>query len=122
MFYEWRKQDESDDWWQGDSVTRIGHHEWFAARVANPLVQLYVAEIGGEAVGQVRVDSNGEISFSVDVERRGEGNASQMLRLAAGQSQWHRLKASVDATNEGGIKALQNAGFTTKDVVFLRWP
>lgn len=125
LLYEWRKNDESDAWWQGDSVTPEDHKSWLLSRLLSPLVYLWIAEVDGVPVGQVRVDSGGEISFSVARDHRGKGYGAEMIRRAVSLAgpRFGRLKASVDRTNEGGISTLAAAGFKVRpDVVFMRWP
>ena len=123
--FKWRKQDEQASWWQGDSVTEDSHGRWFHQRLVSPSVHIWISEVDNIPVGQVRVDSNGEISFSVDEAQRGQGYGTEMVKFAsAATSHLHgRLKANVDVANEPGLKTLLSAGYSLrKDVVFLRWP
>lgn len=126
LFYRWRQQDEGADWYPGPSVTWESHVDWFVRRSgvgAISLVQLFVAELDGVPVGQARVDSNGELSFSIDEARRGKGLGTELVRQATALSGWDRLKANADRANEAGIRTMVAAGFVVRDdVAFLRWP
>lgn len=127
LFRRWRIDDEGAGWYQGPLVDRGKHVDWFLERVVtgsgSRVVQLFVAELDGVPVGQARVDSNGELSFSVDRAYRGWGYGTELVRQAAELSGWHRLKANADRSNEAGIATMVKAGFVVRDdVAFLRWP
>lgn len=119
----WREQDEANDWWKGEPVTKRQHNQWLWERLNNPAVRLWVCEVDGQDVGQVRIDSNGEISFSIDAGFRGQGYGSQMVAHAVMGCGWPRLKANVDLDNQASIRTLEHAGFRMRpDVGFMRWP
>lgn len=119
----WREQDEDVSWWEGKKTTRWSHAAWFGDRIVSPIVELYIAEVDGTPCGQCRIDSNGEISFSVDRDYRLHGIGTEMIREATARSRLTRLKANVDRSNRAGIRALGRAGYKIReDVVFLRWP
>ena len=125
LLFEWRKQDEENDWWHGDGVTEDGHERWLHQRLTSPSVQLFVAEVDSLLVGQLRVDSNGEISYSVDKNHRNHGYGKEMVTLGTrmAASLHGRVKANVDKSNEAGIRTLLSAGFVLRDdVAFYRFP
>ena len=122
LLYEWRIRDEhAADWYEGGPVDREEHRVWFNDRVHNPAVDLFVASErqGGLLVGMCRVDSSGEISFSVVPEQRGKGFGARMIEEVCDEVPWRRVKASVDRTNSYGAKTLEAAGFVYRpDVDF----
>ena len=126
LLFHWRKDDEDNSWWQGEGVTRSGHSTWLDMMlVPHPLTKLYVVETARNPIGQVRIDSNGEISFSVDKRWRGQGYGAQMVKEATLRNCYNggRIKANADRSNEAGIKTMLKADFKIReDVVFLRYP
>lgn len=121
LLFEWRQADEAEaEWFEGKPVTWAQHHRWYKGRYNNPLVEMWVAWHEKGPVGQVRVDSNGEISYSVDAVWRGKGLGPQMVEKAIQLSQHPRIKASVDHANEAGIRTLLKVGFEYRpDVDFF---
>jgi RimJ/RimL family protein N-acetyltransferase len=81
--------------WANDPVTRaasfhpepIGteaHATWYAARMADPDDRLWIAEVDGRPVGQVRAERSArgevEVGISIAPEARGHGLARPVLR------------------------------------------
>lgn len=61
------------------------HVAWLAERLRDPNTLLFIAEDCGEPIGQVRFQDSGEgpeVSIYVTPERRQQGLARDMLRLA----------------------------------------
>lgn len=121
--FRWREETEGTaPWYGGRPVSHRQHERWLRARVRNPAVEFYIGVQDGRHVGQVRVDSDGEISFSVDARYRGNGYAARMVALAAKLTQHDRLKASVDHDNVPGASTLLVSGFEHRpDVDFYLW-
>ena len=69
----------------------------------------------------IRIDSNGELSFYVDPDHRGQGIGTWLIQEACKRSTHPRLKASVDETNKAALRAFEKSGVFTPDptVVFL---
>ena len=112
LLYRWRVEDErAADWYEGSPVAEDAHRAWFRRRIHDPLVQLWVACDGDTPVGQVRVDSNGEVSYSVTRDFQRLGYATAMLQQTKAATDHDRLKASVDRGNEAGVRTLLAAGF-----------
>lgn len=128
LLFRWRQQDEEGDWWQGDRVTKEKHRGWLMPRlfpVFPALVDLWIVEMPHRGpVGQVRCDSNGEISISIDKDHRRRGYALRALKLATELAfkKHGRVKACVDASNLPALELFEKAGYVRKDVVFFRYP
>lgn len=123
LLYEWRRADEAEPWYEGERVDRDQHIGWVYDRVENPLVHMWIAEEDGVPIGQARIDSNDEISFSIDESWRGQGYGERLVRQATRSIRADRMKANVDAANEAGLRTLLAAGYVLRDDVrFLRWP
>lgn len=100
-------------------VTTKEHAAWFEAVLADPDRHLLIAEAGGAAVGQVRLERRRgyryELSVSVDREHRGQGLGATLI---AGACEWAWLAtdaAAVDARvreeNQASLRAFAGAGF-----------
>lgn len=128
LFLEWRAADErTSPWWNGRPVNTEGHSRWFQARVDNPAVRLWVAEVDGVPVGDARLDSSGEVTFNVLPEHRRRGFGTQVLReatrRAVEEDGWTRVRAVVDDANTASVSTLHKAGYRHRpDVLFFRWP
>ncbi len=126
LLYEWRQHDENNDWWQGNPVEWDKHLDWLIPRLLSPVVDLWIGDVDGIPVGQARLDSNGELAFSIDKGHRGKGYGTQLVKkatAAAAAGPWGRVKANVDLSNEASIRTLTAAGYVLRpDVGFMRWP
>ena len=86
--------------WANDAATRAAslhpdpidastHDAWFAQRLPSPAGRIWIGEIRGHPIGQVRIDridsggdardGRGEVGISVASEARGLGLASRLL-------------------------------------------
>lgn len=126
LLYEWRQSDENNHWWEGNPVEWEKHLDWLLPRLVSPVVSLWVGEVDGVPVGQARLDSNGELAFSIDSGLRGRGYGTEIVRLATREAEragWGRVKACVDLSNEASVRTLRSAGYALRDDVgFMRWP
>lgn len=122
LLLNWREQDERADWWRGRDVTPQGHNQWLLDRLDNPAVDLWVIEDNQRQVGQVRSDSNGEISISIDEHQRRKGYAREALTEATRRTlaKHGRVKACVDATNRPAVELFEACGYKRHDVFFFR--
>ena len=134
--YQWRHhEEETATWWEGNPVTMESHNTWLRARLKSPTVELWIAEdrvqeVDGRGnliigkwkrtpVGMVRIDSNGEVSVSIDPAHRKQGYGTKLLREACRVTSQSRLKASVDEGNLAARRLFEKAGFTPRpDVLF----
>ena len=81
---------------------------------------LWIAEDHGDAVGQVRVDSEGAIgtvSIAVAPDHRGRGLATEILRAMlvemARTATVGELRATVHPENTASLRAFERVGFRT---------
>ena len=103
-----------------EPIKRENHEEWFPSRLASDKALLYVAQVGTEAVGQIRFEekSIGQyvLSYSIDQHHRGKGLAKPLLlagvdRLTRVLRKSFEIIAEVRLENSASIRALQKAGF-----------
>jgi UDP-2,4-diacetamido-2,4,6-trideoxy-beta-L-altropyranose hydrolase len=118
--------------WRNDPLTRqfsFEQHEvdpeehrlWFESRLASPNCQLWIAEVDRRPVGQVRIDSEdgrGVVSLAIAPDARGEGHATEALRMAvelAPRFGIGRLEAVVKPGNEASLHVFARAGFVERE-------
>lgn len=115
--------------WRNDPVTvrftRTGrpvepdeHERWLAERLADPGTRIWIGEVDGEPVGEVRVDVRdgvGEVDVAVAPEHRGHGHArallAEMEEEMLGDYQVRELVARVHPGNEASARAFRAVGF-----------
>lgn len=101
------------------------HVEWLSGRLASAETRLYIAEVQGEPVGTVRIDTADEavISVAVAPRFRGQGLAAEIIR-AATRDCAVPVVAQIRRTNLPSIRAFERAGFAlaaeTFDVLTYR--
>jgi spore coat polysaccharide biosynthesis protein SpsF len=120
--------------WRNDPVTRgfsltgagvePGEHAaWLERRLVDPGSRLWIAEVDGVPVGQVRAErleaGVAEIHLAVAPQARGHGYGAAMVRaaVAAARAQLHaeRFAARVLAANAASRRTFERAGFTPAD-------
>jgi len=94
------------------------HSAWLDRVLADPARTLWIAEMGGEPIGQVRFDSGDgehEISVSVGAGRRGGGAGRRLIdagvRALAAEGATGRVVAYVRDDNYRSRRAFGGAGF-----------
>jgi RimJ/RimL family protein N-acetyltransferase len=94
------------------------HERWFQARLANAGSVIWILQVDGVAVGQVRyerIDVGAEAHVSVAPEARGRGLGVQLLRLTTDSActlfSADVLVAHVLPGNEASRHAFVNAGY-----------
>lgn len=113
--------------WANDPLTRKmarnpkpiawGDHEvWLGRKLASADCRIWIAEAGGEPVGQIRLDRHGaaaEIDYSVAAGRRVEGWGKAILAALTADHAPGVAKAFGEARieNEASAKAFLAAGF-----------
>jgi spore coat polysaccharide biosynthesis protein SpsF len=107
----------------GRAVTDIEHRAWFELRLDRPATRIWIGEVNGSAVGQVRIDVDaavGEVDVVIDPANRGRGYGSLMidalLRQLGADYQVVRLTATVHPENTASRKAFERAGFRLASV------
>lgn len=105
-----------------DPIPWEGHLEWLRLKLADPSTVIYVAELDGRPVAQVRFDvryRRGEVDVSVAQERRGGGLGSAALALATGllfeSGVADVAVARIKASNAASQRAFRRAGYEEVD-------
>jgi RimJ/RimL family protein N-acetyltransferase len=117
--------------WRNDEQTRAAsvdtaalkwesHLAWLARTLGDPMRRLWIAELDGSAVGTVRLDTAadgvGLMSWTVAPAARGQGVATEMVRMAADEAARRQpLRAEIKAGNTASIKVAEAAGFACVD-------
>ena len=110
--------------WRNDTATRRAslttmpvpwpaHQAWLERKLADPKCALWIVEVSGKAVGQVRFDGN-EVSVGLSASARGRGLGTLALRSAAAKASargLRRLTAIVKPDNVGSVLAFVRAGY-----------
>ncbi len=102
----------------GLQVSPAEHDAWFSRRIADPGTRLWIAEEGGMAVGQVRVDVTravGTVSIGVAPGHRGRGLGTvillAMIDAIERDGSVRTLRALVHPENAASNRAFERAGF-----------
>lgn len=104
-----------------ESIPLDNHKKWFASKLKSGSSALYIFEINGIALGQVRlVEEKGKavIDYSVDKKFRGKGYGSIILKKAI-EAYWlrhpaHQIVAKAKSTNLASNRVFENLGFKNK--------
>jgi RimJ/RimL family protein N-acetyltransferase len=110
--------------WRNDTATRSGslrpervtwhdHLTWLDATIADPNRRLFIGELRGAAIGQVRVDrvAHGwEVSLAVAPDARGRRHAGALLRALEHEVSGPFI-AFVKPTNAASIRTFTSAGY-----------
>ncbi|BAN36701.1 hypothetical protein SCD_n02902 [Sulfuricella denitrificans skB26] len=100
------------------SIPWATHHAWFANKLHDVNSHLFVLEVDGLPVGQIRFDKAEDealIDYSLDVIVRGRGWGSRLIALGADmmrQIEPVRLRAEVKVWNEASSAVFLHMGFT----------
>lgn len=111
--------------WRNDVATRAAsrgtaevtageHSAWLAARLADPTVDLLIAEVEGIPIGTVRCehdDGSGELSWTLAPSSRGRGLGSALLLGAVERYRDMTLWAVIHCDNLASRRMAQRAGF-----------
>lgn len=116
---EWRNEPEVVRFSiSGRPVDALEHASWLAARLERSAPRLWIAEEAADAVGQVRVDLEGDagtVSISVSPAHRGRGVGSRMLRALMVEMEQDAevriLLALVHPENTTSLRAFGRVGF-----------
>lgn len=115
--------------WRNDPVTRAmsletgdtppeRHAEWLAAKLADPTSELWIGEVNGLPVAQVRLDlaepGVAVVSISVAPDARGRGHAGAALTeaMAAQRLGPSTFRATVRRENTASLRLFETAGFS----------
>ena len=114
-------------------ISRETHLRWLERVLQDESRALLIVEVGGEALGQIRLDRSktdpevAEIHIGLDTAARGRSIGRRALRSAVEQAPDRigaaRVEARVKADNVASLRAFEAAGFravrSNDDVVEL---
>lgn len=95
------------------------HLAWFSARIVDAAVRMWIIEVQGKAAGVARIDrpgaNRGVVSIAIAPEARGQGVATDALRLACARLHGETGDAHVEAVilpeNAASLRTFAKAGF-----------
>lgn len=92
------------------------HSRWFSAKISSPDCHIYICMEGEAAVGQVRLDmegNTGTVSYSVASECRGRGLGCKMLQMLeeAMPQEVQQLHAIVREHNIASQRCFEKLGY-----------
>jgi UDP-2,4-diacetamido-2,4,6-trideoxy-beta-L-altropyranose hydrolase len=103
---------------RSDSISWENHRRWFAAKLSSPTTRMFVAELEGEAVAQVRFELDSDdavISVSVSSRLRGRHYGSAILKRACREifrtTEVKRVVALIKCSNTASQRAFARTGF-----------
>ncbi len=119
LLLEWRNEPEVRRWsFSTDLVDRGTHMGWLTRELQSPQPLLFVGELNGEPIGQVRFsecDLGFEIGISLARSTRGKGLASPLILAGISRvldmTNASRIIAQIKPENERSIAAFELAGF-----------
>mgnify|MGYP001558091807 CR=1 FL=1 len=99
------------------------HRGWFAKKLADHNSAIFIAEIEGAPIGQVRFDvreenpREAEVSIALVAEFRGKGYGNRILKSAAERffalfPDAATLYAYINLGTEASLRSFQKAGYT----------
>lgn len=95
-------------------ISRDEHIAWLTDTLINKNRKLFIAELGGTAVGTVRADclqNEWELSWTIASHVRGKGIAKHMVALLSKQL-FEPIRAEIKAGNVASMKIAEFAGMT----------
>jgi RimJ/RimL family protein N-acetyltransferase len=116
----WRNDQETRRWSRSErAVSPAEHGEWLTKALADPSVTLWIGELDGEPVGQVRATRDGdvcELHVALAPNARARGIGSEMLIAASAEALADpgvkRLLAHAKPENTASLRAFERSGFT----------
>lgn len=106
-----------------EEISFESHMVWFQGKITSPNSRIYVLELEGEPVGQVRYDrvnpNEAEIDISIAAEHRGHGLGTIALALtreiAREDLNVDQVVGIVKTANAASCVAFQKAGFAEEE-------
>ena len=99
-------------------VSAEEHAAWFASHIDNPGTRMWICEVDGEPLGQLRIEVTsgiGEVSIALDPACRGRGVGraalAELKRTLQADAQVVSLVAYVHPANVASIRLFRAAGF-----------
>ncbi|MCH2080847.1 MAG: GNAT family N-acetyltransferase [Saprospiraceae bacterium] len=124
--------------WANDTLVRANsihqapiplesHKNWFTQKVVDKDTFMYVLEIEGKPIGQLRIERKEEhalINYSMDKNFRGKGLGTDMLRMGIHAFQKETspiiLIGKVQVSNLASAKIFQKLGFDQKELESIK--
>lgn len=98
-----------------NSVNWAEHLDWLNLKLNTARENIYICEFQKTDIGQLRIDSGGEISISIDPGYHGKGFGSLFLQILTknvkSYASHELLIAKIKKDNFASQKAFVNAGF-----------
>ena len=101
-----------------DPISLNDHRQWFAKKLMDPNAHMYMAELDGQCVGQIRFDvaeKVAEVSVSVDSASRGKGYGTRIIMLGldrlCSDADVSEIHAQIKSDNKASLAAFHKAGF-----------
>jgi RimJ/RimL family protein N-acetyltransferase len=126
LLLAWRNDSQTRAWSRTtDPVTPADHETWLTRVLADQDRRLLIAEVGGEPVGTVRFDRDGdvwEVSITVAPGARGRGLAVPILLAAERVIAPATVRANVHQDNAPSMALFERAGYRNEsDEGRWRW-
>jgi RimJ/RimL family protein N-acetyltransferase len=113
LLFEWRNHPSTRNASHNThEISKEEHENWFQASLADPNIEIYIAEENGRPVGTVRVDQYDEVfklSWTVAPESTGRGIGKRIVREVADKIKGS-IKAEIKAGNMASIRIAEYAG------------
>lgn len=110
---------------QSDFISYEEHQAWFQKKLADSNTHIFILELDGTRVGQVRVDISEEravISYALSPEVRGKGYAKWMLSELEGRVRdnlWaYQMEAKVKEENKASQRIFRVLGYQEQQTDF----
>ncbi|WP_084696246.1 UDP-2,4-diacetamido-2,4,6-trideoxy-beta-L-altropyranose hydrolase [Salisaeta longa] len=94
------------------------HKEWFRRKRASDDCTIYIAEFGGDPVGQIRFDVEDErsvVDVHVDPDQHGKGFGTKIIKEGTGKfldlSDLNQVHAYIKIDNIASCRAFEKAGY-----------
>lgn len=94
------------------------HKDWFSEKLSDPSCKIFIAEDGGEPLGQARFDvedNRAVISVVVDADKRGKGYGTALIKQGTERclqaTDVDRVDAYIKRGNYASVRAFEKAGF-----------
>jgi UDP-2,4-diacetamido-2,4,6-trideoxy-beta-L-altropyranose hydrolase len=107
------------------------HRAWFDAALQSNATAMWIGEIDGRPVGQVRIDLRddcAEVAIAVAPEARGLGHGTRLIRAVQAECAERAVRvlvAKVDPQNIASLRMFDSCGFVeighADGLAVLRW-
>jgi len=98
------------------------HLRWLSKVLVDEDVHLFIAEVDGEKIGEIRFDCDGDtadVGLVVRAEHRGHGYGTQMIETGISRVPKETYTAKIKSDNVASARCFTRAGF--KQVSETEW-